>query len=135
MNTSITPLKQNEGNNSILYRFSGNTSHEFYFDLPVATRFTKAISGRDVGPEYIFESYVIKLDGKNKKGVIRHKVNKREVIIHFLSSSDYNKAAEFNKLNSDGTLQEPMRFVGHTVRELGRIDLDAGDVIFKRLLS
>ena len=135
INESLLPLKKNSGHNSIKYTLIGNVSNEFYFDLGISNRFTRAISGKELGPELIYESYVLKMDGKNQKGVIKHVVNNKEANIYFIEASDYNVVNAFNELDEAGNPVKAMRFIGYAVRELGKLDLACGDVIFRRLLN
>jgi len=135
VNDSLIPIKTNEGENSIKYTLTGDSSYEFYFDSLIATRFTKAFSGKEVGPEIIYESYVVKLDSKNRKGIIRHKVNNQEATILFINNSDYNKAVEYLKAEEDGKPVVAMKFSGYAIKEFDSLDLAAGDVVFKQLIE
>ena len=92
---SLVPVKSNDGDNSIKYQFLGDLSYEFFFNKIISSRFSRAISAKDLGPIFIYESYVVRLDSKNQKGIIKHKFNNKEVSILFTNYEDYNKATSY----------------------------------------
>lgn len=130
---SLVPLSKSRGENSITYILNGDSSYEFYFDRYIASRFGKASKGVELGPIIEYESYVIKLDSKNKKGTIRHKINNKEATIRFRDVNGYNVATEYLKTDEAGRPSQAMKFVGCSVKELGILDLSVGDVIFIKL--
>jgi len=132
---SLVPIKKNDGENSINYRLAGDSSYEFYFDANIATRFTRSLQGKELGSEIKYESYVIRLDGNNQKGVIRHKFNNKEATIFFINYSDYNIATEYLKQNEASHPLSAMRFIGYAIKELNALDLANGDIIFKALVK
>ncbi|AFY38564.1 hypothetical protein Lepto7376_2274 [[Leptolyngbya] sp. PCC 7376] len=135
INQAIIPVRKSQEEGSITLRLNGEQSSEYHFDTRISTRFSTITSYKELGPEMLCECYLLMLNPTKTKGKVKHTYNGKESTLFFVEHSDCNQVLPFLEQDENGRPKKSFSFIGHVVKESGVLNVETGDVIFKRLAS